>query len=85
MADNGQNRVFHYAMAASIALHALLLFGFPDFIDTARRAVSLPPALIARLMEPERAPTPAPAENPPAKKAELAKPTAPRARPQVNG
>jgi protein TonB len=74
MADSGQNRVFHYAMAASIALHALLLFGFPDLIDTARRAAALPPTIIARLMEPEPAPTPAPAQPPAEKKAELAKP-----------
>ncbi|MGH8519556.1 MAG: energy transducer TonB [Panacagrimonas sp.] len=74
MADNDRNRVFHYAVLASLALHALLVFGFPDFIDSARRAVSLPPALIARLMEPEPAPAPAPAEAPPANKAEVAKP-----------
>jgi protein TonB len=74
MADNDRNRVFHYAVLASLALHALLLFGFPDLIDTARRAASLPPTIIARLMEPEPAPTPAPAQPPPEKKAELAKP-----------
>jgi periplasmic protein TonB len=74
MADNDRNRAFHYAVLASLVLHALLLFGFPDFIDTARRAVSLPPTLIARLMEPEPAPAPAPAETAPAKKAEVTKP-----------
>jgi len=56
--DN-RNRAFHYAVLASLALHALLLFAFPDLIDTARRAVSLPPQIIARLMAPEPAPPPA--------------------------
>jgi protein TonB len=79
MADNDRNRVFHYAVLASLALHALLLFGFPDLIDTARRAASLPPTLIARLMAPEPEPVPAfpPAQPPPEKKTEVAKP-APR-------
>ena len=55
------NRNFHYAIVASLALHALLLFSFPDLIDTARRAASIPPQIIARLMAPE--PTPAPAAS----------------------
>ena len=75
MGDSGQNRVFHYAILASLALHALLLLGFPDLIDRARRAVSFPPPLIARLMEPEpAAPPPPPAVE---KKVEPPKP-APR-------
>jgi len=76
MADNDRNRVFHYAVLASLALHALLLFGFRDLIDTARRAASLPPTIIARLMEPEPAPAPVPvpAEPAPAKKAQVTKP-----------
>ena len=49
MNDSGQNRVFHYAILASLLLHALLLLGFPDLIDRARRAVSFPPPLIARV------------------------------------
>ena len=75
MIDN-RNRAFHYAVLASLALHALLLFALPELIDTARRAVSLPPQIIARLMEPEPAPAavvpvePAPPrEAPPPKKA----------------
>lgn len=74
MIDN-RNRAFHYAVLASLALHALLLFAFPDLLDTARRAVSLPPQLIARLMEPEPAPAagvpvePPPRQAPPPKKA----------------
>lgn len=52
------NRRFHYAILASLVLHALVLFAFPDMVDSARRAASIPPQIIARLMEP--APTPAP-------------------------
>ncbi|MGH8690177.1 MAG: energy transducer TonB [Burkholderiales bacterium] len=54
-------------MLASLVLHALLLFGFPDLVDTARRAVSVPPAIIARLMEPEPALAPPPADPRPIK------------------
>jgi TonB family protein len=50
------NRAFHYALGASLAAHALLLFAFPDLVDTARRAASIPPQIIARLTEPEPAP-----------------------------
>jgi protein TonB len=55
---------FHYALLASIALHALLLFAFPDWIDTARRVVELPAPLMARLLEPEP-PKPVSAPVPP--------------------
>jgi protein TonB len=71
--DN-RNRAFHYAVVVSLALHALLLFAFPELVDTARRAASVPPQVIARLMEPEPAPAPAAPvepvrrEAPPAKK-----------------
>jgi protein TonB len=58
------SRAIHYALAASLALHALLLVAFPDLADTARRAASIPPQIIARLMEPEPAP-PVPAPPPP--------------------
>ena len=89
------NRPFHYAMAASVALHAAVLFGFPDLADTARRAASIPPQLIARLMEPEpvagKPAPPAPSQTPPEKKkpaARLAKPVpqaeAPVAVPQAS-
>jgi protein TonB len=56
------NRAFHYALGASIALHALALFTMPQFFDTARRAASIPPQIIARLMEPA---PPAPEPVPP--------------------
>jgi TonB family protein len=52
------NRGLHFAIAASVALHALVLFAFPDLVDTARRAASIPPQIIARLMEPEPEPAP---------------------------
>lgn len=85
ISSNGDNRVFQYAILASLALHALLLLGFPDLIDRARRAVSFPAPLIARLMEPEPAapaPPPAPVEKvePPKPAPRLAKPV-PKATP----
>ena len=64
---------FHYALLASIALHALLLFVFPDWIDTAQRVVELPTPLIARLLEPE-APAPVPAPPVASKPKPFAKP-----------
>lgn len=72
------NRAFHYAIGASLALHALVLFSFPNLVDTARRAATLPP-LIARLMEPPAPePVPVPAPPPPEKKL-VEKKFAPRA------
>lgn len=72
------NRAFHYAIGASLALHALVLFSFPNLVDTARRAATLPP-LIARLMEPPAPePVPVPAPPPPEKKL-VEKKIAPRA------
>lgn len=78
------NRAFHYALGASLALHALALFATPKFVETARRAASIPPQIIARLMEPAPpAPEPVPPVDeprikpaPPPKKA--AKPKAER-------
>ena len=58
------NRGLPYAIAASVALHALMLFALPDLVDTARRAASIPPQIIARLMEPAPEP-PAPVPAPP--------------------
>ena len=77
--SDSPNRVFHYAVLASLALHAVVFVAFPDLLDTARRAVSIPPLLIARLMAPDAPPAVAvPVEEvrpeaPPLKKA--AKPT----------
>lgn len=80
------SRALHYSVAASLALHALVLVAFPDLADTARRAASIPPQIIARLMEPEPAPPvpvpappvqPAPPTPPEKKKAPAAKNPAP--------
>jgi len=86
--DN-RNRTFHYAVLASLALHAVLLFTLPDIVDTARRAASIPPQIIARLMAPEPAPAPpvpekpaATPETPPARKPEAAKPRVAKPLPQ---
>ena len=70
------NRPFQYAIGASIALHALVLASFPNLLDTARQAVSLPP-IIARLMEPP-APEPMPVPAPPPEKKLAEKKPAPR-------
>ena len=83
------NRPFHYALAASLAAHALLLFAFPELVDTARRAASIPPQIIARLMEPEPAPAappvvqPAPEAAPPAKKKTVPRLAKPAPAPEV--
>lgn len=77
MIYSDQNRVFYGAMLASLALHALLLLGFPDLLSSARRAVeSFPPPILARLIAPEPAAPPQapemekrpPAPPPPVKK-----------------
>ena len=70
------NRAFHYALGASIALHALALFTMPELADTARRAASIPPQIIARLMEPA---PPAPAPVPPVDEPRI-KPAAPKSK-----
>lgn len=69
-----QNRAFNYAIAASIVLHGLLLFGFSQR-ERARPAEPQVP-IIARLVE---LPAPAPAAAPP-RQAEPVKPR-PRAKP----
>jgi periplasmic protein TonB len=62
-----RNRVFHYALVASLALHALLFLSVPDFLDRAQRAAASVPPIIARLMAPEPVPAPPvpPAAEPP--------------------
>jgi protein TonB len=63
-----RNRVFHYALVVSLALHALLFLSVPDFLDRAQRAAASVPPIIARLMAPEPVPSPPapPAAEPPA-------------------
>jgi protein TonB len=56
-----RNRVFHYALVASLALHALLFLSVPDFLDRAQRAAQSVPPIIARLMAPEPVPKKKPA------------------------
>ena len=77
-----QNRAFGYAVAASLALHALLLLNLPALRQSA--APLDEPPLVARLVEPAptAAPSPPPAETlvppkpPPARRAAPAKPKA---------
>ena len=84
MIDN-RNRTFHYAVLASLALHAAsALYAFPDLVDTARRAASLPPQIIARLMEPEPAPAP-PVPEKPAAAPETPPPRKPRSSEAARG
>ena len=54
------NHPFRYALAASLALHALALAATPDLVESARRAAAVPPHIIARLMEPAPEPQPVP-------------------------
>ena len=76
------NRAFHYALGASLVLHALVLFTMPELADTARRAASIPPQIIARLMEPAPpAPEPVPPVDEPRIKPAPSKPKA--AKPKV--
>ena len=59
MTRSDQNRTFHYAVLASLGLHAILLASFPDLVNTARRAVeSFTPPIVARLIAPEPASAP---------------------------
>ena len=59
----GDDRVFHYAILASIALHALILFGF-SMRDAARRSPAVPAPIVARLVEPPAAAPAPPAARP---------------------
>lgn len=76
MIDSNHNRAFHYAVLASLALHALLLFGLQNLPDPARRAVRFPPPIVARLIDPEPVPAPVQALN--GNEVPRAKPAAPR-------
>ncbi|HVJ13743.1 MAG TPA: TonB family protein [Burkholderiales bacterium] len=79
MSADRRNRVFHYALVASLALHALLFLSVPDFLDRAQRAAASVPPIIARLMAPEPAPAPpvAPAVEPPPPEKPKKKPAPP--------
>jgi protein TonB len=58
------DRAFHYAVLASVALHGAALLAFPGLRVPARPAVAVP--IVARLLSPEpsSAPAPAPAVEP---------------------
>src|SRR6266850_134197 len=75
---SGQNRAFNYEVAASIALHALLLFAFPGLKDAAKRPAPLGP-IVARLVEPQPV---SPPQSEPVKPQVREKPTPAPAKPQ---
>ena len=79
MSADRRNRVFHYALVASLALHALLFLSVPDFLDRAQRAAASVPPIIARLMAPEPVPAPPapPAAEPPPPEKPKKKPAPP--------
>src|SRR5437016_11630636 len=58
------SRAFNYALAFSLLLHALLLFGLPGFTDSKRPSIALG-LITARLVPPQALPA-APAVAPPA-------------------
>jgi len=74
-----ESRAFNYALAFSLLLHALLLFGLPGFRD-ARRPSIAPGLITARLAPPQALPA-APAVAPPAPIAKPALRPAPRLEP----
>ena len=59
-----ESRAFNYALAFSLLLHALLLFGLPGFRDAKRPSIA-PGLITARLVPPQALPA-APAVAPPA-------------------
>src|SRR5262249_60644507 len=71
-----ENRVFKYAIAASIVLHGMLLFGV-SLRDRARPGESQMPSILARLVE---LPAPVPAAEPPQSTPAKARP---RVRPEA--
>jgi len=56
---SADDRVFHYALAASLVLHAVLLFGLPGLRE-GRAVAETPGVLVARLVEPPSAPAQTP-------------------------
>lgn len=70
-----ENRAFHYAVLASIALHGLLLFSF-SMQDASRRAATTPGPIVARLAPPPPS-VPVPVEKPPAPAVKPAPPSKP--------
>ena len=58
------DRTFHYAIAASLVLHALLLFVVPG-LKEGRNVPETPGVLVARIVEPARVPIAAPPQPEP--------------------
>jgi protein TonB len=73
------SRAFNYALALSLLLHALLLFGLPGFRDSKRPSIA-PGLITARLLPPQGLPA-APDVPPPAPVAKPALRPAPRLEP----
>ena len=74
-----ESRAFNYALALSLLLHALLLFGLPGFRDSKRPSIA-PGLITARLAPPQALPA-APDVAPPAPIARPALRPAPRLEP----
>ena len=66
------DRLFVRAVAASIAVHALILVVLPGWFDAAKRKAHAPAPLVARLAQPKPAPNPLP--EPPARPEKPAEP-----------
>jgi protein TonB len=76
----GEQRVFGYAVLASIALHAALLFANFHLRDAAKKVKPAPGPIVARLVAPRPVAAPAPVE--PAPKPRVEEPPPPVAKPQ---
>lgn len=66
---SGDDRAIHYAVLASLGLHGAVLFAFPGLRAPTEHAPA-PAPIIARLVEPVRAPQAAPQPSEPAPRAE---------------
>ena len=75
---NDQDRVFHYAVLFSVALHGVLLFGISGVRDSATR-VAPPGPIVARLVQPPAAPPAATPQAEPVKPQAEEKPPPPPA------
>lgn len=73
-AREGEQRVFAYAVLASIVLHAALLFAGFHLRDTARKVNPTPGPILARLAAPRPVAAPAPVEPAPKPRVEVSPP-----------
>ena len=81
--QDGASRALEYAIAASLALHALALLSFPSLPSLSMRPLPPEPPLEARLMPAQPVQVQAPA--PPAPELEPAPPPKPRPVPRPGG